>query len=197
MAKDSSFDVVSQVDMQEMDNAVNQVKKEISQRYDFRGSSAYIELGEKEVKVAAEDEYKLGAILDMLRQKMAKRGIPLRCLVPGKIEPAAKGTVRQQLDIQQGISKENGKKIQAAIKATKLKVTAQLQDDQVRVSGAKKDDLQAVIQMLKAGDFGVDLQFINMRQKNPALFSKKCLPSSLKSAIILLVLVNITFSGMV
>ena len=106
MAKDSSFDVVSQVDMQEMDNAVNQVKKEIDQRYDFRGSNASIELGEKEVKIAAEDEYKLGAILDMLRQKMAKRGIPLRCLVPGKIEPAAKGTVRQSLEIQQGISKE-------------------------------------------------------------------------------------------
>lgn len=99
----------------------------------------------------------------MLRQKMAKRGIPLRCLVPGKIEPAAKGTVRQALEIQQGISKENGKKIVAAIKASKLKVTAQIQDDQVRVAGAKKDDLQAVIQLLKAGDFGVDLQFINMR----------------------------------
>ena len=132
MAKDSSFDVVSQVDMQEMDNAVNQVKKEIDQRYDFRGSNASIELGEKEVKIAAEDEYKLGAILDML-------------------------------EIQQGISKENGKKIVAAIKASKLKVTAQIQDDQVRVAGAKKDDLQAVIQLLKAGDFGVDLQFINMR----------------------------------
>lgn len=163
MAKDSSFDVVSQVDMQEMDNAVNQVKKEIDQRYDFRGSNASIELGEKEIKIAAEDEYKLGAILDMLRQKMAKRGIPLRCLVPGKIEPAAKGTVRQSLEIQQGISKENGKKIVAAIKASKLKVTAQIQDDQVRVAGAKKDDLQAVIQLLKADDFGVDLQFINMR----------------------------------
>ena len=145
MAKDSSFDVVSQVDMQEMDNAVNQVKKEIDQRYDFRGSNASIELGEKEVKIAAEDEYKLGAILDMLLQKMAKRGIPLRCLVPGKIEPAAKGTVRQSLEIQQGISKENGKKIVAAIKATKLKVTAQIQDDQVRVAGAKKDDLQEVV----------------------------------------------------
>ena len=90
MAKDSSFDVVSQVDMQEMDNAVNQVKKEIDQRYDFRGSNASIELGEKEVKIAAEDEYKLGAILDMLRQKMAKRGIPLRCLVPGKLSPLPK-----------------------------------------------------------------------------------------------------------
>lgn len=163
MAKDSSFDVVSQVDMQEMDNAVNQVKKEIDQRYDFRGSNASIELGDGEIKIAAEDEYKLGAMVDMLRQKMAKRGIPLRCLELGKVEPAAKATVRQQITIKQGISKENGKKITAAIKATKLKVTAQIQDDQVRVSGAKKDDLQAVIQMLKAGDFGVDLQFINMR----------------------------------
>lgn len=163
MAKDSSFDVVSQVNMQEMDNAVNQVKKEIEQRYDFRGSNASIELEEKCVKIAAEDEYKLETITDMLRVKMAKRGISLRCLVPGKVEPAAKGTVRQQLDIQQGIPKDKAKAIVAAIKATKLKVTAQMQDDQVRVSGAKKDDLQAVIQTLKAGHFGVDLQFINMR----------------------------------
>ena len=163
MAKDSSFDVVSQVNMQEMDNAVNQVKKEIEQRYDFRGSNASIELEEKCVKIAAEDEYKLETITDMLRVKMAKRGISLRCLVPGKVEPAAKGTVRQQLDIQQGIPKDKAKAIVAAIKATKLKITAQMQDDQVRVSGAKKDDLQAVIQTLKAGDFGVDLQFINMR----------------------------------
>lgn len=163
MAKDSSFDVVSQVNMQEMDNAVNQVKKEIEQRYDFRGSNASIELEEKCVKIAAEDEYKLETIIDMLRVRMAKRGIPLRCLVPGKVESAAKGTVRQQLDIQQGIPKDKAKAIVAAIKATKLKVTAQMQDDQVRVAGAKKDDLQAVIQTLKAGDFGVDLQFINMR----------------------------------
>lgn len=163
MAKDSSFDVVSQVNMQEMDNAVNQVKKEIEQRYDFRGSNASIELEEKCVKIAAEDEYKLETITDMLRVKMAKRGISLRCLVSGKVEPAAKGTVRQQLDIQQGIPKDKAKAIVAAIKATKLKVTAQMQDDQVRVSGAKKDDLQAVIQTLKAGNFGVDLQFINMR----------------------------------
>lgn len=163
MAKDSSFDVVSQIDMQEMDNAVNQVKKEIDQRYDFRGSNASIELEEKGIKIAAEDEYKLETIIDMLRVKMAKRGISLRCLVPGKIEPAAKNTVRQQLDIQQGIPKDKAKAIVAAIKATKLKVTAQMQDDHVRVAGAKKDDLQAVIQTLKAGDFGVDLQFINMR----------------------------------
>ena len=160
MAKDSSFDVVSQVDMQEMDNAVNQTKKEIAQRYDFRGSDASIELEEK---LAAEDEYKLNAIIDILRARMAKRGIPLRCLELGKVEPATKGTVRQTLNILQGIPKEKAKAIIAAVKATKLKVTAQMQDDQVRISGAKKDDLQAVIQTLKAGDFGVDLQFINMR----------------------------------
>ena len=159
MAKDSSFDVVSQVDMQEMDNAVNQTKKEIAQRYDFRGSDASIELEEKCIKLAAEDEYKLNAIIDILRARMAKRGIPLRCLELGKVEPATKGTVRQTLNILQGIPKD----IIAAVKATKLKVTAQMQDDQVRISGAKKDDLQAVIQTLKAGDFGVDLQFINMR----------------------------------
>lgn len=164
MAKDSSFDVVSQVDMQEMDNAINQTEKEISQRYDFRGSTASIELIEqKSLKLAAEDEYKLGAILDILRAKMAKRGIPLRSLKPGKVEDASKGTVRQNVEIKQGIDKDQARDIQNAIKAAKLKVTCQIQDDQLRVSGAKKDDLQAVIQLLKSKDFGVDLQFINMR----------------------------------
>ena len=129
MAKDSSFDVVSQVDMQEMNNAVNQTKKEIAQRYDFRGSYASIELEEKCIKLAAQRDI----------------------------------TFSQTLTILQGIPKEKAKAIVAAIKATKLKVNAQMQDDQVRVSGAKKDDLQAVIQTLKAGDFGVDLQFNNMR----------------------------------
>lgn len=164
MAKDSSFDIVSQVDMQEMSNAVNQTEKEISQRYDFRGSIASIELEDKAIKIAAEDDYKLNAIIDILRARMAKRGLSLRSLELGKIEDAAKGSVRQMLTIKQGISKENAKKIIAAIKkATKLKVNTQMQGEQVRVSGAKKDDLQAVIQTLKAGDFGIDLQFINMR----------------------------------
>ena len=162
MAKDSSFDIVSQVDMQEMSNAVNQTEKEISQRYDFRGSIASIELEDKAIKIA-EDDYKLNAIIDILRARMAKRGLSLRSLELGKIEDAAKGSVRQMLTIKQGISKENAKKIIAAIKATKLKVNTQMQGEQVRVSGAKKDDLQAVIQTLKAGDFGIDLQFINMR----------------------------------
>lgn len=163
MAKDSSFDVVSQIDMQEMDNAVNQTKKEIAQRFDFRGSSASLEFDEKSLKLTGEDEYKLTAILDVLRQRMAKRNIPLKCLKPGKFEPAAKGTVRQNVEIEQGIPKEKARDIIAAIKASKLKVSAQMQDDQVRVSGAKKDELQAVIQLLKQSDFGIDLQFINMR----------------------------------
>ena len=142
---------------------VNQTEKEISQRYDFRGSIASIELEDKAIKIAAEDDYKLNAIIDILRARMAKRGLSLRSLELGKIEDAAKGSVRQMLTIKQGISKENAKKIIAAIKATKLKVNTQMQGEQVRVSGAKKDDLQAVIQTLKAGDFGIDLQFINMR----------------------------------
>ncbi len=163
MAKNSSFDIVSQLDMQELDNALNQTRKEISQRYDFRGSTASIELTEDGLKVAAEDEYKLGAVLDMLRQRMAKRGLSLRALEPGKVEPAAKGTVRQTVKLKQGIDKDTAKKIIAAIKASKLKVTTQQQDNQVRVSGPKKDDLQAVIQLMRSQDFGIDLQFINMR----------------------------------
>ena len=115
MAKDNSFDVVSQVDMQEMDNAVNQTKKEIGQRFDFRGSSANIELEEKCLKITGEDDYKLSAILDVLRQRMAKRNIPLKCLKPGKIEPASKGTVKQTIDIEQGIAKEKARDIIAAI----------------------------------------------------------------------------------
>ena len=163
MAKDCSFDVVSEVDMQEMDNAVNQTTKEIHQRYDFKGSKADMVIEKDSLKLTAEDEYKLGAMLDILRGKMVKRNVPLKSLKPGKVEQASGGTVRQIITIQKGISKEQGRDIVAAIKDTKLKVQAQIMEDQVRVSGAKRDDLQAVIQMLKAKDFGVDLQFVNMR----------------------------------
>ena len=159
MAKNSSFDIVSQLDMQELDNALNQTRKEISQRYDFRGSVAAIELVDESLKMTAEDEYKLGAILDILRQRMAKRGLSLRALQPGKVEPAAEGTVT----LKQGIDKETAKKIIAAIKASKIKVTTQQMDNQIRVSGPKKDDLQAVIQLIRSDDFGIDVQFINMR----------------------------------
>jgi uncharacterized protein YajQ (UPF0234 family) len=149
MAKDSSFDIVSEVDMQEMSNSINQTEKEISQRYDFKGSKAEIVLEKETVKLLAEDDYKLGAMLDVLRTKMVKRNVPLKCLQPGKIEPASGGMVRQIITIQKGISKEKGKDVVSAIKDLKLKVQAQIMDDQVRVSGAKKDDLQMVIQKLK------------------------------------------------
>jgi len=165
MAKDCSFDVVSDVNMQEMDNSVNQALKEIQQRYDFKKSKATIVLDETELKFSAEDEYKLGAMLDILRIKMVKRSVPLKCLQPGKIEPASGGTVRQSVVIQKGISKEKGKEVVNYIKSLKLKVQAQIMDDQVRVSGAKKDDLQAVIQKLKEHDFGIELQFVNMRSQ--------------------------------
>ena len=163
MAKDSSFDVVSEVDFQELNNAVNQAIKEIDQRYDFKGTVTELKLDDKNIKLLAADEYKLGVMLDILRMKMGKRDVPLRCLVPGKIEPASKGAVRQNIAVESGIAKEKAKDIVAAVKTMKIKVQAQIMDDQVRVTGSKKDDLQAVIQALRQQDFGVDLQFINFR----------------------------------
>jgi len=163
MAKDCSFDIVSEVDMQEMDNAVNQTKKEISQRYDFKGSKAEITLDADSLKLTAEDEYKVNAMLDMLRGKMIKRSVPIKALDPGKIDSSFGGNVKMVVKIQKGISKEKAKDVTAYIKEQKLKVQTQIMDDQLRVTGAKRDDLQLVIQKLKEKDFGIDLQFINFR----------------------------------
>ncbi len=163
MAKDSSFDIVSDVNMQEMDNSINQAMKEIEQRYDFKGSKAQIVLEKDSLKLNAEDDYKINAMLDILRGKMIKRGVSIKCLDPGKIENAFSGTLKQDVEIQKGLSKEKAKEVAAYIKELKLKVQAQIMDDKVRVSSAKKDDLQLVIQNLKSKDFGVDLQFINLR----------------------------------
>ncbi|WP_227766756.1 YajQ family cyclic di-GMP-binding protein [Zhaonella formicivorans] len=163
MAKDCSFDVVSEVDLQELDNAVNQTKKEIAQRYDFKGSKSAIELEGTEIKIIADNEYKLKAVIDILQSKMIKRKVSLKALTYGKVEPASGGTVRQALKIQKGIDKEKGKQIVSAVKELKLKVQAQVLEDQVRVTGKNKDDLQAVIQALKTKDFGIDLQFVNFR----------------------------------
>jgi cyclic-di-GMP-binding protein len=163
MAKDCSFDIVSDVDMQEMDNAVNQTKKEISQRYDFKGSKAEITLDADSLKLTAEDEYKINAMLDMLRGKMIKRSVPIKALDPGKIDSTFGGNVKMVVKIQKGISKEKAKDVTAYIKEQKLKVQTQIMDDQLRVTGAKRDDLQLVIQKLKEKDFGIDLQFINFR----------------------------------
>ena len=148
MAKDCSFDVVSEVDMQEVDNAVNQAIKEIGTRYDFRGSKSEISLEGDTIKLIGDDEYKLGAVVDVLKGKMVKRNVSIKNLEFGKIEAASGATVRQLVTIKKGISQENAKKVTKAIKDMKIKVQASIQGDQVRVSGKDKDDLQAVIQML-------------------------------------------------
>lgn len=163
MAKDCSFDIVSDVDMQEVDNAVNQTAKEISQRFDFRGSKSSITLEAEEIKIIGDDDYKLQSVIDILQTKIVKRGISLKALDYGKVDPASHGTVRQIITIKKGIDKETAKLVVAAIKESKLKVQPQIMDDQVRVSGKNKDDLQNTIAKLKQMDFKVDLQFVNFR----------------------------------
>ena len=163
-----SFDIVSKVDMQEVDNAVNQTVKEITQRYDFKGSKSEVTLEKDAIKVLADDDFRLKAIIDILQSKFIKRGISLKALDYGKAETASGGMVRQIITIQQGISKEKGKDICAIIKETKLKVQAQIQEDQVRVTGKNIDDLQEVIQLLKGKDLEVELQFINFRSMKRA-----------------------------
>jgi len=158
-----SFDIVSKVDMQEVDNAVNQVRKEIGQRYDFKGTHNEIELTESTLTLLAADEYKLEAMTGLLRERLVRRGISPKCLDFGKKEPASGGAVRQKVTIVEGISKEKGKDLVKRIKDSKLKVQPQIMDDQVRVTGKKIDDLQEVIQLLKGFDLDIELQFVNMR----------------------------------
>jgi len=159
-----SFDIVSKVDMQEVDNAVNQAIKEIGQRYDFKGSKSEITQEKDTIKILADDDYKLKAVVDVLQSKMHKRNISLKSLQYGKVEPASGGMVRQVITIQQGISKEKAKELIAVIKESKIKVQAQIQDDQVRVTGKNRDDLQETIQLLKGKDLNVEMQFINFRE---------------------------------
>lgn len=165
MAKDNSFDIVSEVDLQEVDNAVNQTIKEISQRFDFKGSKSMVELSSKnEIKILSDDEYKLKSVIDILQSKMIRRNISLKFLEYGKVESASGGTVRQIVTIKQGISTEKAKEIVASIKTLKLKkVQAQIQNDQIRVTGKERDDLQSVIQYVKQQDFDIELQFVNFR----------------------------------
>lgn len=158
-----SFDIVSKVDMQEVDNAVNQTIKEITQRYDFKGSKSEVTLETDSIKILADDDMKLRAIADILQSKAFKRGISPKSLQFGKAEPASGSMLRQIVTIQQGISKEKAKEIGAVIKESKLKVQSQIQDDQVRVTGKNIDDLQEVIKLLKAKDLDVEMQFVNFR----------------------------------
>jgi len=165
MASDYSFDIVSEVNMAEVTNAVNQALKEISQRYDFKGSKVEIELNEKEkeIKINADDEYRLKSAIDVLESKLIKRQVSLKFLEYGKLEPALGGTARQKIKLRSGIPREKAKEIIDTIKQAKLKVQPQILDDKLRVSGKKKDELQAVIKLLNEKDFGLVLQFTNYR----------------------------------
>lgn len=163
MSKENSFDIVSKTDYAEVANAINQTTKEVSQRFDFKGSKASVELVGKDLVLAAEDETKLRNMNDIFQGKLVKRGISLKALDYQKIEPAAGGTVRQTVKVQQGIPGEKAKEIVKFIKDSKLKVQASIQGETVRVSGKDRDTLQDVIARLKAKDFGIDMKFDNYR----------------------------------
>ncbi|OGW05664.1 MAG: YajQ family cyclic di-GMP-binding protein [Nitrospinae bacterium RIFCSPLOWO2_01_FULL_39_10] len=165
MSKESSFDIVSIVEIPEVINAINQAMMEIKQRFDFKGSKSDIKLEEKDKKIVllSDDEHKLKSVIDILQTKLVKRGVSLKALKYDKVEPATGGTVRQVITLQQGIPVEKAKEIVKIIKDTKLKVQAQIQGEQVRVAGKSRDDLQGVIALLRGKDMGIDLQFVNYR----------------------------------
>ncbi|ANE47598.1 hypothetical protein SY83_16385 [Paenibacillus swuensis] len=163
MSSESSFDIVSKVDLQEMDNAITQAEKEIANRFDFKGSKSSIKLEKEELVVASDDEFKLTNVLDILQSKMTKRGISIKNLDYGKVEPASRQTVRQRIKLKVGIDQENAKKINILIRDSKLKVKSQIQGDSIRVTAKSKDDLQNVIQLLRKADLPLDLQFTNLK----------------------------------
>ncbi len=165
MATQFSFDIVSEVDLQEVDNAINQALKEIQQRYDFKGSKSSIELNKKENKISihSDDEFKLKSVIDILQNKMIKRGISVKAMSFGSVERASGASVRQEVKLQKGIEKDDAKLIVKIIKDSKLKVQASIQDEQVRVSGKSKDDLQEVMSLLKEKDLSFAFQFTNYR----------------------------------
>ena len=159
-----SFDIVSQVDRQEVKNAVEQTNKEISTRFDFKGSDARVEQNDLALTVFADDEFKLGQVLDVLRGRLAKRNVDTRALEPGTIEKISGDKVKRPVTVKVGVPQEKAKHIQKLIKDSKLKVAASIQGDAVRVSGAKKDDLQSAIQLVKKSVADLPLQFINFRE---------------------------------
>lgn len=163
MAQQNSFDIVSEVDRAEVTNAINQTVKEVRQRFDFKGSAATVNLDDKELVLTAEDETRLRNMNDILLQKLVRRGVPLKALSYGSVDPAAGGTVRQRVQIQQGIPQDKAKEVVKFIKDSKAKVQASIQGDVVRVSGKDRDTLQSVIASLKEKDFGIHMQFSNYR----------------------------------
>lgn len=166
MATQCSFDITSNVDLQEVDNALNQARKEVAQRYDFKGAKASIDFDARESKLvlAAEDDFKLNALWEIVQTRLVRRNVPVKNLSRGVITPAASGTVRQEIALQQGIPGEKAKDIVKFLKDAKLKrVQASIQGDQLRVTSPSKDDLQEAMRQLREQDFGVALQFGNYR----------------------------------
>jgi uncharacterized protein YajQ (UPF0234 family) len=163
MPSDSSFDIVSRIDRQELDNALNQSRKEIENRFDFKHSKTSIEADEKKITLISDDEMKMRNVVDIVQAKAVKRGIDIKAFELGTVEPAAGDTVRQTIELRSGIPKDVSKALMEKIKSLKLKVTAQYQDEQIRVAGKNRDDLQKVIAALKAFEFELPLQFVNYR----------------------------------
>jgi len=162
---DNSFDVVSKIELPEVSNAIQQALKEIQQRYDLKGSNSTIQLVEKDNKIllASADDFKLKAVIEILEQKLIKRKVSLKGLEYGVVTPAAGSSVRQEIKLQQGIDADKARKIVQAIKDSKKKVQVSIQGDLLRVAGKDRDTLQEVMHLLRSGDFGLDLQFINYR----------------------------------
>jgi len=163
VAEESSFDIVSKIDLAEVDNAIQQTRKEVATRYDLKGSRCEVERQERQIVLTAEDEFKIRSVDEILRQKLARRGVPLKGLVFSELQKAGAGMHRQTIDIQEGIPIEKARDIVKTIKDLKLKVQASIQGDQLRVRGGKKDELQSVIRTLREKDFGIDVQFTNYR----------------------------------
>ncbi len=160
---DSSFDIVSSVNLQEVKNAIAQATKEIQTRFDLKGSGSSVELQGEEIALASADEFKLKAVRDVLEERLVKRGVPLKALTYGDVDQALGATVRQRITLQKGIPSDKAREIVKVIKGAKLKVQAAIQGDQLRVSGKNKDELQGVIRLLKGTDLGIDMQFTNYR----------------------------------
>jgi uncharacterized protein YajQ (UPF0234 family) len=160
---DSSFDIVSSVNLQEVKNAIAQAMKEIQTRFDLKGSASTVELQGEEIALASVDEFKLKAVRDVLEERLVKRGVPLKALSYGDVDQALGATVRQKITLQKGIPTDKAREIVKLIKGAKLKVQAAIQGDQLRVSGKNRDDLQGVIRLLKGTDLGIDMQFTNYR----------------------------------
>ena len=158
-----SFDVVCKLDLQEVGNAINQTLKEVGQRFDFKGSNTQVRLEERTLHLASADEFKVRAVSEILKEKLARRQVPLKALQEKPVEPGPAGTAKQQIDLQEGIATDKAREIVKLVKDTKLKVQVAIQGDQVRVTGKKRDELQQVIALLRGKDLGIAMQFVNFR----------------------------------